>query len=69
MILPMTANIENLRERDAIKIKSVGNAQNRTRETHRRATLIRPTKATIDVRYAIKIRATGKRTLSNYAKS
>ena len=44
LIRPMTANTENKRVRDAIKRKRVGNSRNRTRQTHRLATLIFTTK-------------------------
>ena len=50
LIRPMTANTENLKSRDAIKIKVVGNAWNSNRQTHRRATLIRPAKVIIKAR-------------------
>ena len=66
LIFLMTANTGNIKARDAIKRKSVGNAQNRTRQTYRRATLICPTKVIIKSRDAIRRRATGKRTISNY---
>ena len=69
LIRPMTANIENPKSRNAIKIKSVGNTQKRTRQTHRQTVLICPTKATIDARYAKTRRAIGKIILSNYARS
>ena len=41
---------ENLKEIDAIKIKSIGNARNRTRHTHRKVTLICPIKVIIKAR-------------------
>ena len=57
----MTANTENPKARDAIKIKSVRNASNKTRHTHCQATLIRLTKVIIRARDAIRRTATGKR--------
>ena len=44
MIRSMTENTENQKANDAIKRESIGNALNRTRQTHCRATLICPTK-------------------------
>ena len=45
-----TENTENLKERGTIKIKIMGNAQNRTRQTHLQANLICPTKVIIKAR-------------------
>ena len=71
LIRLMTANTENQKEDNAIKIKSIGSTQNRTRQTHCRATLIRPTKFIIKARDTVKIRAAGKinGTLSNYTQN
>ena len=69
LIFPMTENTANLRARDAIKIKIVGNSGNRNRNTRSQENLISPKKVTIDVRDSIKRRATGKRTPSNYAQN
>ena len=68
LIPTMTENTANLKSRDAIKRKSTRNTQNRTRQTHRRATLIRPTKVIIKSRYSIRRRAIGNMDLSNYAR-
>ena len=57
----MIENTSNQKENDAIKIESIRNEKNRTRQTHRRSTLIFPTKVIIKSRYAIKIRAIGKK--------
>ena len=46
----MTASTENTRENDAIKIKSVGNAQNRTCKNLCRSIMIRLTTVPIDAR-------------------
>ena len=62
MINPTTENILNLKAKDVVKIKSIGSAQNRTRQNHRRATFIFPTKVIIKERYAIKIRTIRKKT-------
>ena len=64
LIWPMIASTENPKARNVIKIKSVGNTRNRTRQNHRLATLIRPRTVT---RYAKIRKATGKSILSNYA--
>ena len=69
MISPMTANTENLKAKDPIKIKIIRNARNRTRQTHPRATMIRPTKVIIKARDYLRRRAIRKGTLSNYSQS
>ena len=69
MIRQMTANTENLKARDAIKRKRVGNARNRIHQTHCRATLIRPSKLIIKSKDSIRRRAIVNRNLSNYAQS
>ena len=69
MIFPMTANTENLKANDTIKRKSIVNARNRTCQNHRQENLIFPTKVIVKARDEIKIRATGKGTLSNYAEN
>ena len=69
IIFTMTENTADLRARDRTKIKSVINAQNRTRHTHCRATMIRPKKVTIDARDTIKTKTIGERNLSSYEKS
>ena len=46
----MTADIANTKSRDAIKRKSAGNTQNRTRQTHRQSNTILPTRGTIKAR-------------------
>ena len=61
MISPITSNTENLRARGVIKVKRVGNAQNRTCQTHCQSNLIRPTKVTIYIRDATKIRSIRKK--------
>ena len=63
MILPMTANTANQISNDAIKDKITGNARNRTRQTHRRATLICLAKVIIKARDAISRRDIVKGTL------
>ena len=65
----MISNTENPKARNSIIIKSFVNARNRTGQTHCPATLVRPTKLTINVRDTIRRRATRKRTLSNYTQS
>ena len=65
----MTENKENLKARDAIRRKIIGNAQNRTCQNHCRATLTSLTKVIIKARYTIKIRAIEKGNLSNYAQN
>ena len=62
MIHLMTANISNLKPRDATKNKSIVNARNRTYQTHCRATLIHPKKVIIKARDEIRRRALGKKT-------
>ena len=71
LIWMMTSDTENLKARNTIKRKSVGNLQNRTCQTHRQATIIHPTRVTINVRNSIIRIAIGKRNggLSNYAQS
>ena len=62
----MTANIKT---KDEIKIKIIGSARNRTRQTYCSVNLICTTKVVIKERDAIKIVTTGERnsTPSNYA--
>ena len=67
LILMMTANTENQKANNAIKIKSIGNARHRTCQTRCWATLISPTKVIIKAIDAIIRRDIGKGTLSNYA--
>ena len=69
MVRMMTENTANPKSRNAIKIKIIGNAQNRNHQTHRQETLIFPTKVIINLRDVIRRRAIGKSTLSNYAQS
>ena len=54
MIPMMTVNTANVKTEDAIKLKSIGNKQNRTRQTHCQATLICLTKVIIKGRDKIK---------------
>ena len=63
------ANKANKKSNEVIKIKSITNEQKNTRQTHSRATLIRPTKVIIKSRDAIKRIAFGKGNLSNYVKN
>ena len=63
----MISNTANKKSKDAIKRKITRNARKRTLHTHLRATLIRPTKVIIKSRDAIKRRAIGNGTLTNYA--
>ena len=63
MVIEITVN---LKEINAMKIKSAENTRTKTRQTHRQAIMIRPTTVTIDARDAIRRRSTGKRILSNY---
>ena len=67
----MTENIASQKAKDAIKRKIIGSTQNRTRQTHCRATLIHLTKVNIKEKDTINGRAIGKinGTLSNYAQS
>ena len=55
MILPMTVNTANQISNEAIKGKIIGNARNRNRQTHRRATMIFLKKVIIKASAAIKI--------------
>ena len=66
---PMTANTENQKANGGIKRKIIGNARNRTYQTHRLATLIRPTKVIRKVIDAIRRGDIVKGTLSNYAQN
>ena len=65
----MILNIANLKSRDAIKNKSIGNEGNMNGQTHYRGTLIFPTQVIIKARDATTRRATERGTLSNYAQS
>ena len=58
-MIPVTANQTKI---NAIQRKSVGNTGNRSRQTHRRAILIRPATVTTDAS-DVKRRVTGKRIL------
>ena len=76
LIILMTENVKtkeankaNKKSNEVIKIKSITNEQKNTRQTHSRATLIRPTKVIIKSRDAIKRIAFGKGNLSNYVKN
>ena len=70
LIHPMTSNIENQKSNDVMERKSIGNARNRSRQTHRRATLIRLTKFIIKSRFdKRKIIRKRNRILSNYAQN
>ena len=62
MICSMTENISNQKSNNVIEIKSIRNARNRTRRTHRQATLIRLEKPIIKERDTIKKKLSGKET-------
>ena len=61
MICPMIASRANQKSNDAIKVKIIRIAQNRTPQTHFWATLIRPGKVIIKAIDAIKRRTNGKK--------
>ena len=66
MICTMIGSIENPREKGMVKRKSVGNEQQRTRQTHCQSIMVRPMKVTTDAREAKTRGSIDKRILSNY---
>ena len=59
----MIENTANLKARDAIKIKRIGNSRNRNIQTHRQANTNFPKKVIIITKTSIKRRSTKKGTL------
>ena len=69
LICQITAITENPKAINVIKIKSVGNTRNKTRQNHHQAITILLIIVTIDLIYAKIRRATEKRIPSNYVQS
>ena len=69
LIRLMTANTENLKTRNAIKIKKPWKCTKQDSSDSSLSNSNFPTKVTIQLRYTIRRRDTRKITLSNYAQS